>query len=99
MDEINVAASFHTLKQRTFRLNHHKLIPSDLRNFQSIAVRKSHDTALKDSEAGRATVEFLALLKQRLVADADAEKGTSRLNELATRFQQCLLFHRVDTIV
>src|SRR5690349_6881101 len=91
VDEINVASIFHTLKQWAFRLHDLELIPSDLRNLQSIAVRKSHHAAVKNSEAGGAAVKFFALVKKRLVADAYSKKGPPRFDELATRLQQSLL--------
>ena len=61
--------------------------------------RKAHDLAAENAEARRATVELLALLEQRLVADADAEERPARLDELARGLQQFLLSQGMDAIV
>ena len=60
---------------------------------------EADDLALEDAQPGGATVELLALLEQRLVADADAEERTAGLDELARGLQQRLLVERLDAIV
>ena len=54
---------------------------------------------MKNAEAGGAGIEFLAPLKQRLIADADAEKRFAGLDEIARGFEQFLFAQRVDAIV
>src|SRR5258705_2791074 len=49
VDKIDVALVGDPLKQRAFRLGDLKLVPADLRNLQSIAIRKADNFALKNS--------------------------------------------------
>lgn len=77
MDEINVAAAFDAAKQGTLWLHDFELVPTNLRHFQSVAIWKSDDAAVKDSEPGGAAVEFFALVEKGLVADANSKKRTS----------------------
>src|SRR5581483_3249774 len=55
--------------------------------------------ALENSKAGGATIELLAFLEERLVADANPEEGPAGLDEFARAFQQLLPAHGVDAIV
>ena len=54
---------------------------------------------MKNSESGGAGIEFLAPFKQRLIADADAEKRFAGLDEIARGFEQFLFAQGVDAIV
>jgi len=97
--EINVAAAGDAAIERTVGLRDFNLVPADLRNLQSGPFREADDAALEDAEAGGAGIEFLAPLKQRLVADADAEKRFAGLDEIARGLEQFLFAQRVDAIV
>ena len=99
VDEINVAAAGDAAIERAIRLHDVKLVPADLRNFQSGRFGKASDFAAKNFHAGRAGIEFLAAFKQRLVADADAEKGFAGADEIFRRAEQFLLAERVDAVV
>src|SRR6478736_2254107 len=90
MDEIHVAAVRHVAIERAIRTCDLDLIPRDLRNLQPGLFGKAHDAAAKNAEACRATVEFLTALEQRLIADADAEKRFTSLDEIARGFEQFL---------
>src|SRR5208282_5748202 len=99
VDEIDVTAIRHAAEQRAIRLHDFKLVPADLRNFQSMLFRKADDAALENAQARGATVEFFAPFKQRLIADADAEERFAGLDETAGGFEQLLLAQGVDAIV
>ena len=99
VDEINVAAAGDAAIERAISLHDVELVPADLRNFQPGLFREADDAALKNSESGGAGTEFLAPFKQRLIADADAEKRFAGLNEIARGFEQMLFAQRVDAIV
>jgi hypothetical protein len=90
VDEINEASIGNAFEQRTIRFHHFELIPADLWNFQAAILREANDLAWKYSQPGGATVELLALLEQRLVADTNAEEWPSGPDEFARGFQQFL---------
>src|SRR6266446_9279679 len=73
--EIDVTAAGNPMEQRAGRLGDLDLVPADLRNLEAGLFGEADDLAGKNPQPGRATVELLALLEQRLVTDADAEKG------------------------
>ena len=85
--------------KRTIRPDDFKLVPPDLRNFQAVLFGKADDFALENSQAGGAGIEFLAFFKQRLIADADAEKRFAGLDEIFRGVEQFLFAQRVDAIV
>src|SRR6185503_13133927 len=99
VNEIDIITVLDALEQGTIGLRNLQLIPSDLRNFQTVLVCEAYDAAGKDSESGGATVELLTLLKQCLITDADPQKRLSRLNERARRFEQFLFSQRIDAII
>ena len=99
VDEINVAAAGDAAIERAIRLHDVELVPADLRNFKSGFFREADDVALKNAESGGAGIEFFAPLKQRLIADADAEKRFAGLDEFARGFKQFLFAQRVDAVV
>ena len=74
VDEINVATVVDAAKQWTIGLDDVDLVPADLRNFQARLFREAHDAPFENAESGGAGIKFFAPLKQRLVADADAEE-------------------------
>src|ERR1035437_4812115 len=98
VDEINVAAAGNAAIQRTIRPHNLKLVPASLWNFQPVPGWETDDFARKNSHAGGAGIELLALLKQGLIADADAEKRFAGLDECARGFQQFLFAQRVDAV-
>ncbi len=55
--------------------------------------------AAKDAQPGGATVEFLAPLKERLIAHANPQKRLSAADKLPDRSQQILFLHGIDAIV
>src|SRR2546426_9261414 len=61
--EIDMAAIGDAAKQRARRLHYLELVPADLWNLQSAALGKTHYLPRENPQAGRATVEFLALFK------------------------------------
>ena len=61
--------------------------------------READDAAFEHAEAGGAGIEFVAPLKQRLIADADAEERFAGLDEIARGFEQFLFAEGVDAIV
>src|SRR5271170_6573547 len=73
VDEIDVAAARNAAKQRAIRLCQLDPVPADLRDFQPRFFGETHHRALEYAHARGATVELLALFKQRLVADANSE--------------------------
>ena len=99
VDEINVAAAFHAAIEGAIRARDLDLIPRDLRNFQSGLLREPHDVAAKNSQPRRATIELLAPLEQRLIADTDAEERFAGLDEIARGFEQFLFAQSVDAVV
>ncbi len=99
VDEINVAAVLDAAIERTVRLNNVELVPADLRNFQSWLFREANDAALKHAKSGGAGIEFFATFKERLIADADAEKGFASLDEIARCLEQFLFTQRIDAII
>src|SRR5439155_21871186 len=97
--EINVHAARNVAQNRTIRSNHFDLVPTNLLNLQSRLLGKTHNLSLENSQSRRAATKLLALLEQRLVADADPEKQPARFDEIAARFEQVLLLQRVQAIV
>src|SRR6266849_9116066 len=73
--EIDVTAARDPIEQRAGGLGDLDLVPADLRNLEAGLFGEADDLAGKNPQPGRATVKFLALLEQRLVTNADAEKG------------------------
>src|SRR5439155_23267184 len=97
--EINVAAAGNAAQNRTIRSDHFDLVPADLRNLQPRFLGKTDHLTWEDSQPRGAAIELLALLEQRLVADADSEEQPARSNEIAARLEQVLLLQRVQAIV
>ena len=97
--EINVAAAGDAAIERTVGFHDLQLVPADLRNLVAGLLGEADDFALKYAETGGAGIEFLALLEQRLVADADAEKRFAGRDEFFCRIEQFLLPERVDAVV
>src|SRR3989442_1141485 len=97
--EINVAAAWNAAQNWTIRSDHLDLVPADLRNLQPRFLGKTDHLAWEDSQPRGAAIELLALLEQRLVADADSEEQPARSNEIAARLEQVLLLQRVQAIV
>ena len=83
MDEINVAAVRHAAIQRAIGLHDFKLVPADLRDFQSVLFRESNDLAFENSKSGGARVELLAFFKQCLIANADTKERLAGFDEVA----------------
>src|SRR3984957_2738920 len=88
--EINVAAAGDATIERAIRLHDVELVPADLRDFQPGPSREADDAALKNSESGGAGIEFLAPFKQRLIADADAEKRFAGFDKFFSSVEQML---------
>src|SRR6266700_4587756 len=97
--EIDVTAARDPLEQRAGGLGDLDLVQADLRNLQAGLFGEADDLAGKNPQAGRATVELLALLEQRLVTDADAEKGPAGFDEAFDTVEESLSVHRLDAIV
>src|SRR5260370_27667266 len=79
--EIDVTAAGNPMEQRAGGQGDLDLVPADLRNFEAGLFGEADDLAGKNSQPGRAAIKFLALLEQRLVADADAEKWPAAFDE------------------
>ena len=97
--EVDMAAILHVLIERAVRLGDLDLVPADLGNLQPLPLRKTHHTALEESEAGRATVELLAALEHGLIADADAEERFARRGKIPGSRKQLLPLHGIDAVV
>src|SRR5688572_21603522 len=97
--EVNVAAAWNAAQDRTIRSNHLDLVPANLRDLQARFPGKPNNLSLEYSQSRRAAIEFLALLEQRLVTDANPEKPPARFDEIAARLEQVLLLQRVQAIV
>src|SRR6266536_5767063 len=72
--EINVAAAGNAAQDRAIASRYLDLVPANVRDLQPRLRGKTHNLSLENPQARRAAIEFLALLEQRLVADADPEK-------------------------
>lgn len=97
--EIDVAAVRDAAIERTIRPHDLQLVPADLRNLMTGFFREAHDFAAENAEASRAGIEFLATLKQRLITDANAEKGFAGLDVFFGGFEQTLLPERMNAII
>src|SRR5260221_9269245 len=99
VDEIDVAAAGNIAEQRAIRLGQLDLVPADLRDLQTGLFGEAHDPARENPQAGGATVEFVALLEQGLVADTNAEKRAAGADEFARGFEHFLFLKGVDAVV
>ena len=99
VDEIDVAAVLEAAIERAVRPEDLDLVPADLRNLQAGLRREAHDLAAKNVQPRRATVELLALLKQRLVANANTKEQPAGADEVLHPAEQILALHRTDAIV
>ena len=99
VDEIDKAAVLNSTEERAIALDDVELVPADLRDFQAILFGKTHDAAFENSQAGSAGIKLFAPLKERLVADTDAEERFASLDEGTHSFEQFLLLHGVQAIV
>ena len=99
VDEIDVAAAGDAAVEGAVRAGDFDLVPADLRDFQAVFNREPDDAARENAQAGGAGIKFFAAVEQRLVADADAQKGFAGVDEVAGGFEQFLFAERVDAIV
>ena len=97
--EIDIAAVFNSAIERAIGFHNFQLVPADLRDFQSGFLREADNAAGKNAKAGGTGIKFLAAFKQRLVADADAEKRFAGRDEIFRGLEQFLFAERVDAIV
>ena len=99
VDVIDVAAGSDAAVQGAIGAGDLEAVPADLRDLEPGAFGEADDAALEYAEAGGAGIEFLTILKQRLVADADAEEGFAGTDEIARGFKQFLFAEGIDAIV
>ena len=99
VDEIDVAALGDIAIEGTIGQGDVEAVPADLGNFEAGAFGEADDAALEDAEAGGAGIEFLAVFKEGLVADANAEEGFAGADEIARGLEQFLFAEGVDAIV
>jgi hypothetical protein len=99
VDEIDVASVLDAAEQGTLRLRELNLVPADLRNLESLDLGEANHLASKHSNPGRAAVELLAFLEERLVSNADSKERAARRNEIANSGQQFLSLHGGDAVI
>lgn len=99
VNKIDIASVGNAAVERTAGLRQFELVPANLRNFQTGLLGKTDHPAVKYAQPGRAAVELIAPLEQRLVADTNAQERPAGLNELAGGVEQLLFLERGDAVI
>jgi hypothetical protein len=75
------------------------LVPTDLRHFQPLNLRKPNYLPTENAQPRSAAIELLAFFEQGLIPNADTQERLSRTDKLAGAFEQVLGRQRIQAIV
>src|SRR5688572_3934180 len=99
VNEIDVRVLIDAAKDGAIRAFDFELVPTDLRNFESVAFLEAHNPSTEQAESSGATIEFVAGFEEGLIADADAKERSAGFDKFQGGVDQFLFAEGVDAII